>query len=292
MRWINNWSWLWDLNPQPPVYKTGALPIELSQLNALSRIGVKPGRPKSQSEFRFLCGEERGAFTVKFKTRLVIIHKAHYHSKIVGRHLKKSAFSLIELMVVVAVIGIITAIALPAYKLFSARARQVEAKTALSGIFITEKAFYDENGSYSACLPAIGYERKGNRAYYAVGFNTFYAGYLGCGPTGSGTCGAYEWTSAGAGVKTCVGGNGGSGWDANANATGTSTLPYLVDGLTIYSGVALPDSDVISTSKFTAYAMGLIGGYINDLPSCAAGTNSWHIDQNRLMLPGCLGAVP
>jgi hypothetical protein len=26
-----DWSWLWDLNPQPPVYKTGALPIELSQ---------------------------------------------------------------------------------------------------------------------------------------------------------------------------------------------------------------------------------------------------------------------
>jgi hypothetical protein len=28
------WSWLWDLNPQPPDYKSGALPIELSQLGA------------------------------------------------------------------------------------------------------------------------------------------------------------------------------------------------------------------------------------------------------------------
>ena len=26
-----NWSWRWDLNPQPPDYKSGALPIELRQ---------------------------------------------------------------------------------------------------------------------------------------------------------------------------------------------------------------------------------------------------------------------
>jgi hypothetical protein len=27
-----HWSWRWDLNPQPPDYKSGALPIELRQL--------------------------------------------------------------------------------------------------------------------------------------------------------------------------------------------------------------------------------------------------------------------
>ena len=29
--WLLNWSWRWDLNPQPPDYKSGALPIELRQ---------------------------------------------------------------------------------------------------------------------------------------------------------------------------------------------------------------------------------------------------------------------
>ena len=27
----DTWSWRWDLNPQPPDYKSGALPIELRQ---------------------------------------------------------------------------------------------------------------------------------------------------------------------------------------------------------------------------------------------------------------------
>ena len=32
-RWfpVSDWSWRWDLNPQPPDYKSGALPIELRQ---------------------------------------------------------------------------------------------------------------------------------------------------------------------------------------------------------------------------------------------------------------------
>lgn len=28
---FERWSWRWDLNPQPPDYKSGALPIELRQ---------------------------------------------------------------------------------------------------------------------------------------------------------------------------------------------------------------------------------------------------------------------
>jgi hypothetical protein len=28
---LKNWSWLWDLNPQPADYKSAALPIELNQ---------------------------------------------------------------------------------------------------------------------------------------------------------------------------------------------------------------------------------------------------------------------
>jgi type IV pilus assembly protein PilA len=59
-------------------------------------------------------------------------------------------FTLIELMIVVAIIGILAAIAIPNFMKFQARARQSEAKSNLKGLFTATKSMYAE-GSSLAC---------------------------------------------------------------------------------------------------------------------------------------------
>ena len=57
-------------------------------------------------------------------------------------------FTLIELMIVVAIIGILAAVALPAYQDYTARAQVSEAFTMTSGIKATIAEYGQTNGSY------------------------------------------------------------------------------------------------------------------------------------------------
>lgn len=59
---------------------------------------------------------------------------------------KQQGFTLIELMIVVAIIGILAAIALPAYQNYTARAQASEALTATSGLRTDIAMYLAENG--------------------------------------------------------------------------------------------------------------------------------------------------
>ena len=52
-----------------------------------------------------------------------------------------SGFSLLELMVVVAILGVLAMVAVPRYNIFRARSRQAEAKTNLGVIFTLQESF-------------------------------------------------------------------------------------------------------------------------------------------------------
>jgi type IV pilus assembly protein PilA len=63
-------------------------------------------------------------------------------------------FSLVELMVVVAIISILSAIAIPKFKTFQAKARQAEAKSNLANIFTLELAYQAEADTFVALTSA------------------------------------------------------------------------------------------------------------------------------------------
>ncbi len=59
-------------------------------------------------------------------------------------------FTLIELMVVVAIVGILTAIAVPAYTRYVQRGDLVEATQGLSQYRVQMEQFYQDNGNYGS----------------------------------------------------------------------------------------------------------------------------------------------
>jgi type IV pilus assembly protein PilA len=74
-------------------------------------------------------------------------------------------FTLIELMIVVAIIGILAAIAIPNFIKFQARSKQSEAKANLKAAFTAEKAYFAEKDAYSDSVTTVGFLPERNNRY-------------------------------------------------------------------------------------------------------------------------------
>nr|WP_324289155.1 prepilin-type N-terminal cleavage/methylation domain-containing protein [Myxococcus sp. MISCRS1] len=82
---------------------------------------------------------------------------------------KKGGFTLIELMIVVAIIGILAAIAIPNFIRFQAKSKQSEAKTNLKAIFTAQKAYFGEKDKYVTDFKVVGFDPEpGNRFSYGI----------------------------------------------------------------------------------------------------------------------------
>jgi prepilin-type N-terminal cleavage/methylation domain-containing protein len=79
---------------------------------------------------------------------------------------EKGGFTLIELMIVVAIIGILAAIAIPNVVSYFKKAKTAEAKQFLSTMRTLEEAYRAENDTYSSSLTAIGWTAPDNAKYY------------------------------------------------------------------------------------------------------------------------------
>ncbi len=166
----------------------------------------------------------------------------------------KKGFTLIELMIVVAIIGILAAIAIPNFMRFQARSRTTEARTNLGAIYTAEVSFFGEGSAY------------GN------------FGEIGWGPTGTPR---YHYTFTGnlTGAPSAV---PGTPDDTGANVTGLGSA-------TVWSGnynraqnfVGVPTPALTASGAgmgFTAGAIGNVDSSVTDTFDC------WAMNTDRVLI--------
>jgi prepilin-type N-terminal cleavage/methylation domain-containing protein len=92
----------------------------------------------------------------------------------------RRGFTLLELMVVLAILGVLATTAIGMFRLQQQRAKRTEAMTNLEGISKMERAYFGENGSYPAAIPVpLGppglkqnWDAAASAAFATLGFET------------------------------------------------------------------------------------------------------------------------
>ncbi len=83
--------------------------------------------------------------------------------------ISRKGFTLIELMLVVAIVGILASVAILSYRHFTKKAQSVEAEVALTEIHRLQQLHHAQSGSFAGDLGAIGFNPIPPLKFYSVG---------------------------------------------------------------------------------------------------------------------------
>lgn len=170
--------------------------------------------------------------------------------------LRRKGFTLIELMIVVAIIGILAAIAIPNFIKFQAKSKQSEAKTGLKSVFTAEKSLFGEKDIFSNRGDIVGFSpEKGNRYYYRL----------------DATCAGGTWTRDGTAANSVGPAAGYSCITQQTDRFGTAT-PTFSAWTAALTGNAASTEGVNGTCPSCGFSASATGNVDND-----AKYDSWFI---------------
>ncbi|HUB05462.1 MAG TPA: prepilin-type N-terminal cleavage/methylation domain-containing protein [Myxococcales bacterium] len=78
---------------------------------------------------------------------------------------RQRGFTLLELMTVVAIVGLLAALAIPNFMRFLSRSRRSEAATNTKAIFTAQKSYFGNNQAYIEEADVVGFEPEMNNRY-------------------------------------------------------------------------------------------------------------------------------
>ena len=170
---------------------------------------------------------------------------------------------MVELMVVVAIIGTLSAIAVPQYRKYTSRARQSEAKVALAMVFDAEWAFYSAQGSFTACLAKAGVRLESQKRYYTVGPSAGVSAT--CGQTGGLTCRCFDYAPAACNLNCSIG-NGSTYFSLTAKGNGSWAEPAVPGDFTKISFLVRALGNVSAQAVSDVWAIDHNKTLINEVP--------------------------
>lgn len=188
--------------------------------------------------------------------------------------LNNKAFSLIELMVVVAIIGLLAAIGIPQYSKFQAKARQSEAKTSLSAAFTAQTSFFSEWNQYSIDLRNIGFGVAGSNLRYITGLAAV-------------ACTGYVTTAGAPGETVNVTNTWSNGANVNVGTTAATWAPAFAASVPTAAHEAAPttttaNSNCDSTPGAQTFKV-VSGGDPNNNFGAAATRDVWAINHQKVI---------
>lgn len=198
---------------------------------------------------------------------------------------RQDGFTLVELMVVVAIIGLLSAVAVPNFKKYQAKAKISEAKLQLSAAYTAQSAFFSDYNIYHHCLTYMGFDpgpEFANR-YYATGFRDG-ANAINAVAFGAAQNSGLDAT-AGTGCPNAASGTPGAN---GANSSNPSS--WFAAGKGIGANIAntnghLPAATTLGTQADTGtmtYVMGA-GGVISGDFTTAANCSQLTINEDKLL---------
>jgi prepilin-type N-terminal cleavage/methylation domain-containing protein len=190
----------------------------------------------------------------------------------------QAGFTLVEMMVVVAIMGILLAVAVPNYQKFQSTMRFNEARLSLGQGFIALKAYRLETLTYTSCLKHIGFippEFGNGKTYYTVGFSAASSASATCGPYGGRSCLGYIWLRGLIPAGTsCAVGNGVTYFRGQR-----SNIALPSPTIATFTGTS---ATVLTNTAFTLVASGVVAA--TRYPGAITNNHdAWSINQDKML---------